>query len=148
MKTVLTVGVYDLLHYGHFELFRRAKELAGPDGRLLVAVQKDEVVTKYKPQTKLVYDWDTRVKMIRAIRYVDDVVPYEDVDQSIKGLDFDVFVVGGDQTHPGFQRAVAWCEANGRQVVRLRRTEGISSSQLREAEISSMSPVSSSASAK
>ena len=64
--TVLTVGVFDLLHYGHFELFRRAKELAGEGGRLVVAVQEDAVVTKYKPQTGLVYDWAIRAKMISA----------------------------------------------------------------------------------
>lgn len=132
MKRVLTVGVFDLLHYGHFELFRRAKELAGPDGELVVAVQKDEVVTKYKPQAKLVYDWETRVKMIRALRFVDDVVPYTDIDESIKGIDFDVWAIGGDQNHAGFQRAVKWCEENSKKVIRLSRTEGISSSQLRE----------------
>lgn len=130
-KTVLTVGVYDLLHFGHFELFRRARELAGPDGALTVAVQIDEVVTKYKPQTKLVYDWDKRVKMISALRYVDKVVPYDDIDTSIKSIDFDIFAIGGDQVHAGFQRAVKWCEENGKQVIRLSRTEGISSSQLR-----------------
>ena len=95
MKTVLTVGVYDLLHWGHFELFRRAKELAGPGGRLVVAVQEDAVVTKYKPQAKLVYNWDQRVKMISALRYVDEVVPYGDIDESIKGIGFDVFAIGG-----------------------------------------------------
>ena len=130
-KVALTVGVFDLLHWGHFELFRRCKELAGDGGRLIVAVQRDEVVTKYKPQTKLVYNWDQRVKMIKALRYVDEVVPYEDIDESIKKINFDVFAIGGDQVHSGFQRAVEWCEANGRQVVRLSRTEGVSSSQLR-----------------
>lgn len=131
MKKVLTVGVYDLLHWGHFELFRRAKELAGPGGKLVVAVQRDEVVTKYKPQAKLVYDWNKRVKMISALRYVDEVVPYEDIDESIKHIDFSVFAIGGDQVHAGFQRAVKWCEENGKQVVRLVRTDGISSTQLR-----------------
>lgn len=128
---VLTVGVFDLLHYGHFELFRRAKELAGIDGKLTVAVQEDAVVTKYKPQAKLVYDWDTRAKMIAALRYVDCVVPYGDIDESIKHIDFDVFAIGGDQVHEGFQRAVKWCEGNGKKVVRMSRTDGISSSMLR-----------------
>ena len=131
MKTVLTVGVFDLLHWGHFELFRRCKELAGDNGRLVVAIQEDDIVTKYKPQTKLVYDWNKRRKMILALRYVDDVVPYRDIDQSIKDIAFDVFAIGGDQLHEGFQRAINWCEANGREVVRMSRTDGISATQLR-----------------
>lgn len=131
MKTVLTVGVFDLLHYGHFELFRRAKELAGKDGKLTVAIQEDEFVTKYKPQAKLFYDWNTRAKMISALRYVDKVVPYTDIDESIKKIDFDVFAVGGDQIHLGFLKAVEWCKQNGKEVVRLSRTEGISSTMLR-----------------
>lgn len=131
MKTILTVGVFDLLHWGHFELFRRCKELAGEGGRLVVAVQEDSVVTKYKPTAVLAYDWETRKNMISALRYVDDVVPYGDIDESIKGIDFDVFIVGGDQVHTGFQRAITWCEANGKQVYRLSRTEGISASQIR-----------------
>ena len=130
-KIILTVGVYDLLHWGHFELFRRCKELAGEDGKLIVAVQEDSVVTKYKPQAKLVYDWNKRVKMISALRYVDRVVPYDDVDESIKHIDFTTFIVGPDQCHAGFQRAMQWCRENGREVVILPRTEGISSTQLR-----------------
>lgn len=132
MKTVLTVGVFDLLHYGHFELFRRAKELAGRNGKLIVAVQEDEYVTKYKPQAKLFYDWNTRAKMISALRYVDKVVPYADIDETIKTIDFDVFAIGGDQIHSGFQKAVEWCKKNGKEVVRLTRTEGISSTMLRK----------------
>lgn len=131
MKNVLTVGVFDLLHFGHFELFRRCKELAGEEGALVVAVQKDDVVAKYKPQAKLVYDWETRVKMIQALRYVDRVVPYTDIDVSIKDIDFDIWAIGGDQTHAGFLRAAKWAESRGKRVVRLSRTEGISSSQIR-----------------
>ena len=131
MKRVLTVGVYDLLHWGHFELFRRAKELAGEGGCLMVAVQDDASVVKYKPNARLVYNWDKRVKMIRALRYVDEVVPYSDVDISIQQLNFDVFAVGEDQTHAGFRRAMDWCRDHGKEVVILRRTEGISSSQIK-----------------
>ena len=132
MKKILTVGVFDLLHYGHYELFRRVRELAGENSRVVVAVQEDSVVTKYKPQAHLVYDWETRAKMIRALRYVDEVIPYGDIDESIKQIDFDTFVVGADQSHAGFQRAIQWCRDNGRDVVVLGRTQGISSSQLRK----------------
>ena len=135
MKTVLTVGVFDLLHWGHFELFRRCKELAGEGGRLVVAVQEDDMVTKYKPGTKLVYDWATRRSMISALRYVDQVVPYGDIDESIKQIEFDLFAIGGDQIHAGFQRAVAWCEANGKEVVRMSRTQGISATQIRSGKV-------------
>ena len=131
MKTVLTVGVYDLLHWGHFELFRRCKELAGKGGRLIVAIQDDEWVTKFK-DVQLTYSWEQRAKMIRTLRTVDEVVPYTAVDVTIKNLQFDTFVCGPDQNHLGFQRAKEWCVENGREVVVLSRTEGISSSQIRK----------------
>ena len=70
--------------------------------------------------------------MISALRYVDRVIPYGDIDESIKHIDFDVFAIGGDQIHAGFQRAVQWCEEHGKKVIRLSRTDGISSSQIRE----------------
>ncbi|MBD5410041.1 MAG: adenylyltransferase/cytidyltransferase family protein [Treponema sp.] len=128
---MLTVGVFDLLHFGHFELFRHAKEFVGDGGLLIVAVQDDDSVTRYKSHARLVYDWNTRAKMIQTLRYVDCVVPYDDVDSFVMRTEFDVFAVGGDQNHPCFQRAVKWSEENGRRVVRLSWTDGISSSQLR-----------------
>jgi len=131
MARVLTVGVFDLLHFGHFELFRRAKDLAGQDGTLIVAIQDDDIIAKYKPNAILVYDWEKRAKMIRTLRTVDEVVHYRDIDESIKEIDFDVFAIGGDQLHDGFKRAVQWCEAVGRRVIRLQRTEGISTSQIK-----------------
>lgn len=127
---VLTVGVYDLLHWGHFELFRRCKELAGEGGEVIVAIQSDEWVSKFK-DVKLTYNWGQRAKMIAALRYVDKVVSYTSVDDTIKMLSFDKFVVGPDQNHTGFQRAKDWCRVNGKEVILLPRTAGISSSILR-----------------
>nr|WP_298561198.1 adenylyltransferase/cytidyltransferase family protein [uncultured Prevotella sp.] len=129
MKKVLTVGVYDLLHIGHVNLFRRARAVGDS---LVVAVQESDVVLKYKPGAKLVYSTEERMYMVKAIRYVDDVITYEAVDDIVKTADFDIFVTGPDQTHEGFQRAIQWCKDHGKEHVVLPRTEGISSSWLKE----------------
>lgn len=129
MKKVLTVGVYDMLHIGHILLFKRAKELGD---YLIVAVQADEMILKYKPEAKMVYTTEERMFMVSALKYVDEVIVYSDVDKDIQNVDFDVFAKGPDQIHAGFQRAVDWCEKNGKEVVVIPRTEGISSTMLRE----------------
>lgn len=131
MTRFLTFGVFDLLHVGHILLFQHIKELQN-DAYVVVAVQTDETIKKYKPQTEIVNNTDTRMYMVRSIRYVDEVITYSDVDEDIKKIDFDVFVKGPDQNHAGFQRAIKWCEENGKKVVTIPRTEGISSSMLRE----------------
>lgn len=133
MRTVLTFGVYDMLHIGHILLFKHAKELfPSEDCRLIVAVQDSDFILKYKPNTKMVYNTEERLFMVSSIRYVDEVVTYCDVDKDIQQIQFDVFAKGPDQCHPGFQRAVEWCKANGKKVVVIPRTEGISSTMLRE----------------
>lgn len=129
MKKVLTVGVYDLLHIGHVELFRKAKQFGD---YLIVAVQDSDVVEKYKPEAKLVYSTEERSYMVRAIRYVDEVVVYEDVSTIVEKVDFDVFVKGPDQSHEGFQNAVKYCNEHNKEVITLPRTKGISSSELKE----------------
>ena len=132
MKRILTFGVYDLLHIGHILLFKRLKELyPNEECRLIVAVQNSDFILKYKPDTKIVYTTDERLFMVGAIKWVDEVVVYNDVDASIQNIKFDVFAKGIDQSHAGFQRAIAWCQANGKEVVVMPRTEGISSTMLR-----------------
>ncbi len=129
MKTILTVGVYDMLHIGHMLLFKRAKELGD---RLIVAVQDGDVILKYKPGTEMVYTTEERMYMVSCIKYVDEVVVYRDVDKDIQNIDFDVFAKGPDQVHAGFQKAVEWCRENQKEVVVIPRTEGISSTLLRQ----------------
>lgn len=131
MKTILTFGVYDMLHIGHVLLFKHAKEILSGDCRLVVAVQRDENVIRYKPEAKLVYGTDERCFMVGAVRWVDEVVEYDDVDVDIQGIDFDVLAKGPDQNHEGFQRAIEWCKSHGKRVVTIPRTDGISSTMLR-----------------
>lgn len=127
-KRVLTVGVYDLLHKGHVELYRRAKGLGD---YLIVAAQDSDFILKYKPTAKVLNSTEDRKYMIKSIRYVDEVITYTDVDKIVKDVDFDVFVTGPDQCHDGFQRAIRWCEEQGREHIVLGRTDGISSSELK-----------------
>ncbi len=128
MKKVLTVGVYDLLHIGHILLFKRARECGN---YLIVAVQDENYILKYKPQAEMVYNTDERKFMVSSVKYVDEVITYTDVDKIVKDIEFDVFVKGPDQNHEGFQKAVEWCRNNGKEVIVLPRTDGISSSMLR-----------------
>ena len=129
MKKVITYGTYDLLHYGHIRLLERAKALGD---YLIVAVQDSEVVALYKPESQTVLSTEERCYMVRAIRYVDEVVVYRDVKDIVREVDFDIFAKGPDQRHKGFQKAVEWCQAQGREVVVLPRTEGVSSTDLKE----------------
>ncbi len=128
-KTALTFGVYDMMHIGHILLFKRAKEQGE---KLIVAVQDGDFILKYKPDTKIIYTTEERLYMVSTIRYVDEVITYQDVDKDIQHIAFDVLVLGQDQNHAGFQRAIEWCRQHGKEVVRLPRTEGISSTLLRE----------------
>lgn len=128
MKKVITVGVFDYFHLGHLRLFEHAKALGD---YLIVAVQDGDCILKTKPKATVLYTTEQRVDLVRALRVVDEVIVYRDVDKSLPEVDFDVFAIGGDQVHPGFQRAVEWCRRNGKEVVRLPRTPGICSSDIK-----------------
>lgn len=133
MKTLLTFGVYDMLHIGHILLFKHTKEFFEDEPcKLIVAVQDGDYILKYKPEARMVYSTEERMFMVSSVRWVDEVVSYKDVDIDIQNIRFDVFAKGPDQNHAGFQRAVKWCEDNGRQVIIIPRTEGISSTMLRD----------------
>lgn len=128
MKKVVTFGVYDYFHLGHLRLFKNAKILGD---YLIVAVQDGNYILKTKPNAKVMYTTEERKELVGALRVVDEVVDYTDVDVTIKTLNFDVFAIGEDQNHEGFQRAIKWCEDNGKDVVRMRRTPGICSSEIK-----------------
>jgi cytidyltransferase-like protein len=125
MKRVLTVGVFDLLHIGHLYLFRRAKKYGD---YLIVAVHND--VQKIKG-IDYVYSLQERIDFVSSLRIVDEVIVYERIDLLIPSVDFDIFVFGEDQNHVYFQKAFIWCQNNGKVLVKLERTDGISSSIIR-----------------
>ena len=128
MKKIFTVGVFDVFHYGHLLLFERLKNLGD---YLIVAVQSSECILKYKPDSIIVYTTEQRLKLVDSIKFVDEAIIYEDVDEIIKNIDFDVFVRGEDQCHAGFQRAIDFCIQNKKEVLVLERTKNISSTTLK-----------------
>ncbi len=123
MKRVLTYGTYDLMHYGHIRLLKRAKKQGD---YLIVAVSTDEFnAIKGK---KAYHDYETRKKMLEAIRYVDLVIPENGWDQKledVKEYKVDVFCMGDDWKGK-FDHLKDECE-----VVYLERTEGISTSKIK-----------------
>ena len=125
MKKVITYGTYDLLHQGHINLLRRAKELGD---YLIVAVSTDEFnAIKNK---KSYHNFETRKKMLEAIRYVDLVIPEETWEQKandVKNYNVDVVVMGSDWAGSDkFDYLKEFCE-----VIYLDRTEGISTSKIK-----------------
>ncbi|MCM1234995.1 MAG: adenylyltransferase/cytidyltransferase family protein [Ruminococcus flavefaciens] len=128
MKRVITVGVFDYFHIGHLRLFEFCKKYGD---WLIVAVQEEDYVLKYKPFANILYTTKERCDMVGALRIVDEVITYKRVDEIIKKVNFNVWIIGEDQRHEGFDKALAWCEENGRGIIRAKRTPGISSSDIK-----------------
>ena len=126
---VVTFGVFDYLHYGHLTLFKKAKEYGE---YLIVALHEDEEIHKTKPQAKVLYNLKTRMEFVNELKCVDEVISYKAVADDIKNIDFDVFVVGEDQNHEGFQKAIKWANENNKKVVIINRVGDISSSKIKQ----------------
>lgn len=93
MKKVLTFGVFDYFHYGHLKLFERCKKYGD---FLIVAVQRGEEILKNKPDAHVLYTTEQRKEIVSAVKYVDSVIEYRQVDEDIVNIDFDVLILGGD----------------------------------------------------
>ncbi len=123
MKKVITYGTFDLLHVGHINILRRAKELGD---YLIVAISTDEFNAIKKK--KAYYPFEDRKKILEAIRYVDEVIPENSWEQKIDDVvnnKVDVFVMGDDWKGK-FDFLKDYCE-----VVYLSRTEGISTTKIK-----------------
>lgn len=125
MKRVITYGTFDLLHYGHINLLRRAKALGD---YLIVCVSTDEFnALKGK---KSFFSYEQRKSLLEAIRYVDLVIPEETWEQKIndvKEYHIDTFVIGDD-----WKGKFDFLRNEGVEVVYLPRTPEISTTQIKE----------------
>ena len=124
MKTVITYGTFDLFHIGHLNLLKRLFELGD---RLIVAISTDEFNSLKGKVTVIPYE--QRFEIVSAIRYVDKVIPESSWEQKRKDIsenNVDIFAIGDDWKGK-FDFLKDDC-----QVIYLSRTQGISSSGLKQ----------------
>ena len=126
MKRVITYGTFDLLHYGHINLLRRAKQQGD---YLIVALSTDEFNWNEK-RKKCYFSYEQRKALLEAIRYVDLVIPEENWEQKItdvKEFRVDTFVMGDD-----WKGKFDFLKEEGVDVVYLPRTPEISTSKMKK----------------
>lgn len=125
MKRVITYGTFDLLHYGHINLLRRAKAL----GDYLVVVLSTDEFNWEQKHKKCYFSYEKRKALLEAIRYVDLVIPEENWDQKrsdIHEYHIDTFVMGDD-----WKGKFDYLKEEGCDVVYLPRTPEISTTQIK-----------------
>lgn len=126
MKRVITYGTFDLLHYGHINLLRRAKALGD---YLIVALSTDEFV-KLQKHKDCYFSYAERKSLLEAMRYVDLVIPEESWDQKKEDCQqyhIDVFVMGDD-----WKGQFDYLRDQGIEVIYLPRTPEISTTRIKE----------------
>lgn len=124
MKRIITYGTFDLLHYSHINLLKRAKELGD---YLVVGLSTDEFNLNEKNK-KCYFSYEQRKQLLESIRYVDLVIPEEGWNQKLTDVDLyqiDTFVIGDDWKGK-FDFLKEKCD-----VIYLPRTPEISTSQIK-----------------
>lgn len=126
MRRILTYGTFDLLHFGHIEILRRAKA----QGDYLIAAVSTDEFNAIKGK-KAYHSYETRKKMLEAVRYVDLVIPENDWKQKRNDVieyKVDAVVMGSDwEGNENFECLKDLCE-----VIYLPRTEGISTTKIKK----------------
>jgi len=124
MKRIITYGTFDLLHYGHIELLRRAKKYGD---YLIVALSTNEFNAIKGKECH--FSYEHRKILLEAIRFVDLVIPESAWEQKIDDIikyHIDIFIMGDDWTGK-FDFLKQYCE-----VIYLERTPEISTTQIKE----------------
>lgn len=124
MKKIITYGTFDLLHYGHINLLRRARALGD---YLIVALSTDEFNAQ-KGKTSF-FTFAQRKQLLESIRYVDLVIPEESWEQKIKDIKeyhIDIFAIGDD-----WIGKFDYLKKEGVEVIYLPRTPEISTTDIK-----------------
>lgn len=146
MTTVYTGGTFDLLHVGHLELLEACRRIAGVDGRVVVSLNRDEFVERYKGR-RPVQSFAERAEMLRACRLVDLVACNAGDENSGLAIDVvqpDLIVIGSDWRDRDYLGQLgidqAWLSSRNLTVRYIDRTRGVSTTGIRQLVGTGMDP--------
>jgi glycerol-3-phosphate cytidylyltransferase len=132
--TVYTGGTFDLPHKGHYRLLKRAAEI----GRVVVALNTDEFIEKYKGKAPIL-TYEERKEALLACRWVDEVVPNiggTDSTISIELVKPDYVLIGSDWARRDYYAQMGftqdWLDARGIGLIYIPYTEGISTTEIKK----------------
>ena len=135
---VYTVGTWDLLHVGHLSLLEHCKTLGDV---VVVGVASDDVVNLYKPNAPVI-PLNQRVEMLAALRCIDIVRPYHELEyvSACQELNVDIFVIGEDWgSNPHNLAVESYLKAAGKQIVQVRYSPQTSSTKIKRKVIAQSS---------
>ncbi len=140
MRVIYTGGTFDLFHAGHVSFLSKCRAIAGADGHVIVSVNTDAFVARYKRAPMMTLD--ERIACLRAVTYVDTVVVNigdEDSKQAIECVKPRHLVIGDDWKdrdrygQMGFTKA--WLQYRGIEVVYVPYTAGISTTEILQRQL-------------
>ena len=134
---VYTGGTFDILHRGHLNLLQQCRKIAGPDGTVVVGLNSDQFISRYKQRPPML-DFDNRRDLLEACRYVDEVVENEGDEDSkvvLTKVEPDFVVIGSDWAARDYYAQMMftqeWLDEHDISLVYVPYTEGIRSTDVR-----------------
>jgi glycerol-3-phosphate cytidylyltransferase len=137
-KIVYTGGSFDLFHVGHVDLLQQCRWLSGPDGRVVVALNTDDFIVRYKG-SKPIMSYSEREAVLLSSRYVDEVIPNENGEDSkpaILSINPDFLIVGSDWARKDYYKQMDfdqdWLDQHGITLVYFPRTRNLSTTAVKQ----------------
>jgi len=138
MATIYTGGTFDLFHAGHVRLLKRLNQLAGPEGKVIVAINPDEFIEKFKGRKPIMSEQE-RYDVVSACRYVDEVRINKSGEDSKPTILLeprpDVIAIGSDWAAKDYNKQMGfteeWLDEHGIVLIYVTYTAGISTTDLK-----------------
>lgn len=135
---VYTGGTFDLPHAGHLELLEYCRAFAGKHGKVIVALNKDEFIKRFKGHAPIM-SFDQRKKILSTFKWVDEVVENignEDSKITIGKVKPDIVLIGMDWVERDYCKQMQfntdWLNENKISLIYVPRTTGVSTTLLKD----------------